>query len=77
MSDLLKVLENRLAALKGEPQKWEVRDQHGKLIEFNDTSKEYIIRAWTEAGILNEEGDFVDMTPSCYRTEPAAEMVKS
>lgn len=61
MDDLQKVLENRLAALRDEPQKWQVRSKQGKLIELNDTSIAHITESWKQAGFLDKEGHRVNL----------------
>jgi len=53
MFDLQTVLEQRLKALEGKG----VKKPEPNEVLLNDTSKEYIIRSLTQAGILDEQGN--------------------
>ncbi|MFT4926427.1 MAG: hypothetical protein ACI8WB_002525 [Phenylobacterium sp.] len=68
-----KVLDNRLAALRGEPLKWEIKDYRGRVIGLddasNDVSVEYITKCWQEAGILDENGNLTNMVRTTYRRD--------
>ena len=52
--ELKEALQQRLAALNGEPTKSENK-------AITDTSTEYIIHTLTRAGILNEQGEIRDL----------------